>query len=198
PLGAVSQLRPHVRQRPPAQQLDRRATVGLAPPLVDMRIVGDDGQILPWNGKDMGDMQIRGPWVTGAYYGNNVGVDNFTTDGGMRTGEIATITADGYNDVTDRSKDVIKSGGEWISSVALEDLIMGHAAVAEAAVVARADHKWGERPVAAIVRKPEHDVSAEHIADFLRDKVEKWMLPDDYIFVDAIPQTATGKSSKLD
>lgn len=197
PLGTVSQLRPHVRERSPEQQLDTRATVGLTPPLVDMRIVSDDDKVLPWNGKDMGEMQIRGPWVTGSYYGNGVGADKFTADGWLRTGDIATMAADGYIDITDRTKDVIKSGGEWISSVALENLIMGHEAVAEAAVVAQPDRKWGERPLAAIVRKPGHEVDADDIADFLRDKLEKWMLPDGYIFVDAIPQTATGKFSKL-
>ncbi|HLQ84517.1 MAG TPA: long-chain-fatty-acid--CoA ligase, partial [Salinisphaeraceae bacterium] len=196
PLASVAQLRPHIRQRSAEEQLAIRATVGIAPPLVDMRIADDDNRELPWNGADMGEIQVRGPWITGAYFGGQ-GADKFTADGWLRTGDIATMDADGYVNITDRTKDVIKSGGEWISSVQLENLIMGHAAVAEAAVIAKADDKWGERPLAAIVLKSGQHASGDDINEFLRDKLPKWMLPDDYVFVDAIPLTATGKFSKL-
>ncbi len=198
PVGSMVQLKPHILQQSEDARYAKRATVGVNLPLVDLRIVGDDDQVQPWNGEDMGEIQVRGPWVTGAYYRLDVNAEKFTPDGWLRTGDIATVDADGYVAITDRTKDVIKSGGEWISSMQLENAIMGHEDVAEAAVIAKTDEKWGERPLAAVVRKPGSDVTGEQITEFLSGTMEKWMLPDDYVFIDAIPLTATGKFSKLE
>ncbi len=198
PLASTARLKPQIRQRSEDEQYAMRATVGVTTPFVDLRIVGDDDTVQPWNGEDMGEIQVRGPWITGAYYRLDINEEKFTPDGWLRTGDIATVDADGYVCITDRTKDVIKSGGEWISSMQLENAIMGHEGVAEAAVIAKTDEKWGERPLAAVVRKPGSEVTGEQIKEFLSGTMEKWMLPDDYVFVDAIPLTATGKFSKLE
>jgi len=198
PLASAARLKPSVQKLSEDEQYKRRATAGMPVPFVDTRIVGDDGDPLPWNGKDMGEIQVRGPWITGSYYRLDNSEEKFTADGWLRTGDIATIDAEGYINLTDRTKDVIKSGGEWISSVALENALMAHDDVAEAAVVARPDEKWGERPLAAIVLREGHQVEPEALAEFLRERMEKWQVPDDYVFVKEIPRTSTGKFSKLD
>ena len=198
PLASAARLKPNVQKRSEDEQYAIRATAGTAVPFVDTRIVGDEGQPLPWNGKEMGEIQVRGPWITGSYYRLENSEDKFTPDGWLRTGDIATIDADGYINITDRTKDVIKSGGEWISSVQLENAIMGHEDVAEAAVVAQPDEKWGERPLAAVVLREGRELSSEDLANFLRERMEKWMVPENYVFVDEIPRTSTGKFSKLD
>jgi fatty-acyl-CoA synthase len=198
PLASAARLKPAIQKLSEDEQYAIRATAGMPVPFVDTRIVGDDGDPLPWNGKDMGEIQVRGPWITGSYYRLENSEEKFTADGWLRTGDIATIDKDGYINITDRTKDVIKSGGEWISSVQLENAIMAHDDVAEAAVVAQPDEKWGERPLAAVVLREGRDLSAEDLTAFLRERMEKWMVPENYVFVDEIPRTSTGKFSKLD
>jgi len=198
PLASAARLKPDVRERSEDEQYAKRATAGMPVPFVDIRIMGDDGDILPWDGEQMGEIQCRGVWITGGYHNLDKSEEKFTDDGWLRTGDIATIDADGYINITDRTKDVIKSGGEWISSVHLENVIMGHEDVAEAAVVAQTDEKWGERPLAAVVPREGAQLDAETLKSYMKEHVAKWMVPDDYRFVEAIPRTATGKFSKLD
>ena len=197
PLASMARLKPAFDDKDDDARYKRRATAGHAAPFIDIRIADDDGQVLPWNGEDMGEIQCRGAWVTGKYYNVDVNADKFTDDGWLRTGDIATIDEHGYITITDRTKDVIKSGGEWISSVQLENEIMAHTDVAEAAVIAKPDKKWGERPLAAVVLKPGSELSGDDIKAFLKDRVEKWMVPDDYVFIEEVPRTSTGKFNKL-
>jgi fatty-acyl-CoA synthase len=165
---------------------------------VDIRIVDDEGKEVPWDGESSGEIQVRGNWVAAAYYNDDSGQDKFTDDGWLRTGDVAAMDADGYIDIVDRTKDLIKSGGEWISSVQLEGLIMAHPDVAEAAVVAIPDAKWSERPLACVVPRPEAKdrLTADDILDFLRPQVAKWSLPDDVVFVEEVPKTSVGKFDK--
>ena len=198
PLGTTGRLKPAIRAMDEDTQYAKRATVGTTVPLVHIRIVDADGNIAPRDGESMGELQIRGPWIAGSYYRLDNSEEKFTADGWLRTGDIATIDAHGYIDITDRTKDVIKSGGEWISSVHLENEIMGHPDVAEAAVIARADERWGERPLAAVVPREGADLTPDTLRDFLLERMPKWMVPEDFVIVDAIPRTATGKFSKRD
>ena len=170
----------------------RKAVAGLPGPLVQVRIMGDDGPCA-WNGRDVGELQVRGPFVTGSYHGEAPGADKFTDDGWLRTGDVAAIDENGYIRIADRTKDLIKSGGEWISSVDLENAIMAHPAVAEAAVIAIAHPKWIERPLACVVLKPGASVSAQALREFLAPKFAAWQLPDAFEFIDAVPRTSTGK-----
>src|SRR5439155_24426730 len=147
-------------------------------------------------GKTMGELQVRGPWVARAYYKSPESADRFTADGWFRTGDIVTIDARGYVEIQDRSKDLIKSGGEWISSVALENALMGHPAVAEAAVVAVPHPKWDERPLAVVVVKPGQSVSQDELRAFLEPHFAKWWLPDAIEFIAEIPRTSAGKFKK--
>ncbi|MET0850843.1 MAG: fatty acid--CoA ligase, partial [Candidatus Rokuibacteriota bacterium] len=165
---------------------------------VDMRIVDDAGTVLPWDGKSAGEIQVRGPWVTSGYYNNTEGAAQFTEDGWFRTGDVATIDPDGYVQITDRTKDLIKSGGEWISSVDMETTIMGHPKVLEAAVIAVPHERWVERPLACVVPKPEFagQLDAEEVLEYLRPRVAKWWLPDEVVFIDAVPKTSVGKFDK--
>ncbi|MDE2400163.1 MAG: fatty-acid--CoA ligase [Burkholderiales bacterium] len=161
---------------------------------VDMRIVDAEGQVLPWDGKTSGDLEVRGHWVISSYFK----VDRSPLhDGWFPTGDVATIDADGYMQITDRSKDVIKSGGEWISSIDLENVAMGHPAVHEAAVIAAFHPKWDERPLLVVVKKPGIEVTAAELIAFYDHKIPKWQTPDDVVFADEIPHTATGKIYKL-
>jgi fatty-acyl-CoA synthase len=141
-------------------------------------------------------VQVRGPWITGSYHNLAKSGESFTTDGWLKTGDVGMIAPDGYLRLTDRAKDLIKSGGEWISSVDLENSIMGHPAVAEAAVIAVPHPKWDERPLAVVVLKPSQKASVDEIREFLLDKYAKWQVPDGIVFVDAIPRTSTGKFLK--
>jgi acyl-CoA synthetase (AMP-forming)/AMP-acid ligase II len=161
---------------------------------IDMRIVDADGKVLPWDGKAAGDLEVKGHWVVSGYYN----IDKSPLhDGWFPTGDVATIDADGYMQITDRSKDVIKSGGEWISSIDLENVLMGHPAVHEAAAIACAHPKWDERPLMVVVKKPGVEVTAAELIAFYDGKIPKWQTPDDVVFVDEIPHTATGKIYKL-
>ncbi len=162
---------------------------------VDMRIVGEDGNELPWDGKAFGDLQVRGPWVIRSYFKGEGG--DPLKDGWFPTGDVATLDADGTMQITDRSKDVIKSGGEWISSIDLENIAMAHPAVAEAAVIGVKHPKWDERPIVVAVKKPGQEVSKTDILKFYEGKIAKWWMPDDVVFVAELPHTATGKLSKL-
>jgi fatty-acyl-CoA synthase len=161
---------------------------------VDMKIVDGEGRDLPWDGKAFGDLMVRGPWITSAYMKGEGG--NVLRDGWFPTGDVATIDGDGYMQITDRSKDVIKSGGEWISSIDLENAAVGHPAVAEAAVVGVRHPKWDERPLLIVVKKKDAQVTREELISFFEGKVAKWWIPDDVVFVDQLPHTATGKLLK--
>jgi fatty-acyl-CoA synthase len=178
---------------------ERRTTVGVPLRGVEARISPPGStESLPWDGDTQGELQVRGPWVAKAYYNDPRSPESFTDDGWLKTGDVATIDRDGYIRLVDRTKDVIKSGGEWISSVELENEIMGHPAVAEAAVIGLPHTKWGERPLACIVLKPGEQATKDDVLAFLQDKVAKWWLPDDVVFIDEIPKTSVGKFSKKD
>ena len=172
-----------------------RAKQGTPAPYVEVRARSAEG-LVPWDGSTLGELEVRGPTVAVEYYGEPGASDRFTADGWFRTGDVVTIDHRGTVEICDRSKDLIKSGGEWISSVALENALMGHPAVVEAAVVAVAHAKWGERPLAAVVLKPGRQASAEELRDHLAPDFAKWCLPDRFEFVDQIPRTSTGKFLK--
>jgi fatty-acyl-CoA synthase len=195
PVGTLARPRRHHEHIPQTERLAIRATQGYAVPFVEVRHVSDSGQVLPWDGETMGELEVRGPWVASSYYGGE-GTDRFTADGWFKTGDVVTLDAEGYVRITDRSKDVIKSGGEWISSVALENALMAHPAVLEAAVFAAKDPKWDERPLAAVVLKPGQSATKEELAAHLEQRFVKWWLPEDYVFISQIPRTSTGKFLK--
>jgi len=196
PLASVPVIKPKHLALPDEARHALRALQGIATPLVEMRIVDEAAGVQPWDGKAAGEVQVRGPWVTGAYHATPNDPGKFSADGWLRTGDIGTIDPEGYMHLVDRSKDMIKSGGEWISSVELENLVMGHPGVAEAAVVAIAHPKWGERPLVVAVRRPGAEVDGAALREFLRPKLARFQLPDDFEWVDAIPKTATGKFLK--
>ncbi len=179
---------------PPEEGWQLRATAGRAMFGVEMRIVDDDGNTLPNDGESVGELEVRGPWVTGAYYRDR-DAEKFAS-GWLRTGDVGKMDRLGYVTLTDRAKDVIKSGGEWISSVELENHIMGHPAVLEAAVVGVPDERWQERPLAAVVLREDAEVSAAELRNYLRDKVVRWWLPERWTFIDQVPRTSVGKFDK--
>jgi fatty-acyl-CoA synthase len=198
PLGTVSRLKSYMEGQPDAERYAIRAKQGYAVAGVDLRAVDEAGREVPWDGRTAGELQVRGPWVVRAYHDNPEAAAQFTEDGWFRTGDVVTIDAEGYIQITDRTKDLIKSGGEWISSVDLESLIMGHAKVLEAAVIAVPHPQWVERPLACVVPKPAEvgRVAAEEILEFLRPQVARWWLPDGVVFLDALPKTSVGKFDK--
>jgi len=178
---------------------DLRTTVGQPSIGVDARIVRPGStEALPWDGESSGELQVRGPWIASEYYNDERSPDSFTEDGWLKTGDVAVIDVHGYIRLVDRTKDVIKSGGEWISSVDLENELMGHPKVAEAAVIGVPHPKWSERPLACVVVRPGEELTKEEVLGYLEDKVAKWWLPDDVVFVDEIPKTSVGKFSKKD
>ncbi len=195
PLGTVCALPSTLRDAPADRQLAYRAKQGTPIPLIEIRARTATG-LAPWDGKTMGELEVRGAWVASQYYHEPDLGDRFTDDGWFKTGDIVTIDASGCVEITDRSKDLVKSGGEWISSVALESALMGHPAVAEAAVVGVPHPKWDERPLAVVVLKAGQRVSAPDLVEFLRPSFAKWWLPDAVEFVDAIPRTSAGKFRK--
>jgi acyl-CoA synthetase (AMP-forming)/AMP-acid ligase II len=176
-----------------------RTTVGQPLFGLEARVV-EPGSIeeLPWDGESSGELQVRGPWVVASYYNDPRSPESFTDDGWLKTGDVATIDAHGYIQLRDRTKDVIKSGGEWISSVELENEIMAHPAVAEAAVIGLPHSKWGERPLACVVLREGEAATKEELVAFLDGRVVKWWMPDDVVFVTEIPKTSVGKFSKKD
>ena len=195
PLGTVCTLKNHHLSLPEGEQMKIRLKQGRAIFGVDMKIVDDDGHELPWDGKAYGDLLVRGPWVLREYFKGEGG--DPLRGGWFPTGDVATIDPDGYMQITDRSKDVIKSGGEWISSIDIENIAMAHPAVAMAACIGVKHPKWDERPIVVVVKKAGTEVSREELLAFYGNKtVAKWQVPDDVVFVDAIPLGATGKMLK--
>jgi fatty-acyl-CoA synthase len=195
PLGSVANVRSGID---PEDEMEVRLTQGRIAPGVEIRITDPaTGEELPWNGVAFGEIQVRGPWIARGYY-NGYDADRLTEDGWFRTGDVAKIKPDGYILIVDRTKDVIKSGGEWISSVELENAVMSHPKIMEAAVIGLSHPKWDERPVVYAVAKPEFkgQVTQEEVLDFLRDKVAKWWLPDEVRFIDEVPKTSVGKFDK--
>jgi fatty-acyl-CoA synthase len=167
-------------------------------PLVDVRLRQDDGSDAPWDGHSVGEIQVRGPFITGSYHRVPVSEDKFTSDGWLRTGDVASMDAHGFVRITDRTKDLIKSGGEWISSVDLENALMGHPEVLEAAVIAIPDEKWSERPLACVVSRGGQPIERDSLdACLLQKGFAKWQLPERYEFIEAVPRTSTGKFYKL-
>ncbi len=194
PIGSVCSIKPETAGLDAAATLDLQEKQGFPPFGVDMRIVGDDGMEKPWDGETFGNLQVTGPSVTRAYF--KAPQEALTPDGWFETGDVATIDANGYMHITDRTKDVIKSGGEWISSIELENLAIGHPDVLEAAVVAARHPKWDERPLLIVVPKPGHEIDKQSLLAHLAPRVAKWWMPDDVVVVDEIPHTATGKILK--
>jgi fatty-acyl-CoA synthase len=191
PLAAVS-IPPS--GTPKEFDIDYRVKAGRIVAGVQMRITGEDGSVLERDGKTVGEFEIRGPWITGAYFG--VDDPERFHDGWLKTGDIGTLDAEGFMVISDRSKDVIKSGGEWISSVELESTVMAHPAVFEAAVVAVPDEKWTERPLCCVVLRPGESASAEELRAFLAERVAKWWVPERWTFIEAVPKTSVGKFDK--
>ena len=194
PLGTLCTLKNKHQSLPEADKMKIRLKQGRSIFGVDMKIVDAEGNDLPWDGKTFGDLHVKGPWVLRAYFKGEGG--DPLVDGWFPTGDVATIDPDGYMQITDRSKDVIKSGGEWISSIDVENIAVAHPAVAMAACIGVAHPKWDERPIIAVVKKPGADVSREELLKFYEGKTAKWQIPDDVVFVDAIPIGATGKMLK--
>ncbi|MES4902415.1 MULTISPECIES: long-chain fatty acid--CoA ligase [unclassified Streptomyces] len=198
PLGSVA--------HPPAgltaeEEWQYRESQGRFPASVEYRLTSADGELVPWDGTSVGELEVRGPWIAGAYFGGADGEpfrpeDKFTPDGWLKTGDVGAVTADGFLTLTDRAKDVIKSGGEWISSVELENHLMAHPDVAEAAVVAVPDEKWGERPLATVVLKDGSGVDYQALRAFLAERVAHWQLPERWALIEEVPKTSVGKFDK--
>ncbi|GAC1402246.1 MAG: 3-(methylthio)propionyl-CoA ligase [Candidatus Velthaea sp.] len=195
PTCTTGYLKPHHRNSP--DRLKYQMKAGRVVYGAQMKIVGENGETLPDDGESQGELYVRGPWVIEAYYNNpEATAFSFTADGWFRTGDIASLDCDGYLTIHDRSKDLIKSGGEWISSIDLENAAVGHPAVAEAAAIAIPHEKWSERPLLVVVRRRGMMLDRDEMLEFLNGKVAKWWIPDDVLFVEAMPHTATGKISK--
>jgi fatty-acyl-CoA synthase len=192
PLAAVA--------RPPAEaegdeHWRYRSATGRILPLVEVRLIGDEGEVVPWDGESTGEIEVRGPWIASDYYEDPSGADKFH-DGWLRTGDVASIDERGFLRITDRAKDLIKSGGEWISSVELENALMSHPDVMEAAVIAKPDERWTERPLACVVCKEGASLTPEALRGHLEPQVAKWWLPDEFAFIEAVPKTSVGKFDK--
>jgi fatty-acyl-CoA synthase len=195
PVASTAALPHDLQDADDETRLDLMAMAGLPLPLVEVRArVGDEE--IPWDGEAMGELEVRGPWVASSYYDTPEQADRWTGDGWFKTGDIVSIHPRGFIQIKDRSKDVIKSGGEWISSVELENALMAHPSVAEAAVIAIPDPKWDERPLAAVVLKPGAAASADDLREFLAPNFAKWWLPERFEFVEEIPKTSVGKFRK--
>ncbi|MFW6692724.1 long-chain fatty acid--CoA ligase [Streptomyces sp. MAR4 CNX-425] len=198
PLGCIAHPPPGLE---PADEYPYRLMQGRFPASVEARLRGPDGNLLPHDGASAGELEVRGPWITGAYYGGADGEpfrpeDKFSEDGWLRTGDVGTITAEGYLTLTDRAKDVIKSGGEWISSMELENHLMAHPDVEEAAVIAVPDQKWDERPLAAVVVREGAEVTDEELRAHLRERIAKWQVPERWVRIGEVPKTSVGKFDK--
>ncbi len=195
PIAAVAQLKPEMEEWDFEAQLDFLETAGLPVAGLEIKIVDDEGVELAHDGKAFGELLIRGPWIAAEYYNDPRSAESFT-DGWLRTGDVCKITPEGYIRITDRAKDLIKSGGEWISSIDVENILMAHPSVAEAAVVGVHHPRWEERPIAVVVWKSDEEPSESELREYLADKVVKWWMPDRILFVDDIPKTGTGKFDK--
>jgi fatty-acyl-CoA synthase len=197
PMGTICRLPPELDDASEDEQYEFRARQGVPSPYVEIRARNDDGELIEWDDEAMGELEVRGPWVASAYW-RGQGEDKFTEDGWFQTGDVVKINSFGCIRISDRSKDLVKSGGEWISSVDLENHLMAHSAVAEAAVIAMPDEKWGERPMAVVVLRDGEEASADELREHLSQHFAKWQLPDRFEFIDEIPRTATGKFKKTD
>ena len=198
PVATISYPRAELRGVDQDERYRRAAMAGVPAPLVELRTRGDDGTDQPWDGHSVGEIQVRGPLITGSYYQVGSPEDKFTADGWLRTGDVASVDDVGFVRISDRTKDLIKSGGDWISSVDLENALMAHPAVAEAAVIAIPDEKWSERPLACVAFKPGQSATPEELnAMLLQTHFAKWQLPERYEVIDAVPRTSTGKFWKL-
>jgi len=198
PLASLCKLRSYQEDLPLDEQFRIKARQGTILPCVDFRVVNmETGQEVPWDNQTFGELQVRGPWIARAYYGDAESDEKFA-EGWLRTGDVAVVDEDGIFQLVDRTKDLVKSGGEWISSVELESLIMGHPKVLEACVVGIPHPRWSERPLACVVAKPDYvgKITKEEIIEYLRPHVAKWWLPDDVEFLEAIPKTSVGKFDK--
>lgn len=195
PAATVSRLKSYMQDLPEAEQYATRCRQGWPLPFVEMRAFGVDG-VAPWDGDTVGELQVRGPWVASSYYNMPEEARRWTEDGWFCTGDVCNIDSEGFMKIVDRTKDMIKSGGEWISSVDLESALMDHPSIREAAVVAVPHPKWDERPLAVIVCKDGQKISAAELCQFLAQKFSKWQLPDNFVFVDQLPHTSTGKLLK--
>jgi fatty-acyl-CoA synthase len=198
PLGTCNSLKAGMERLPAEEVLQIRTKAGRGIYGVEMRIVDDEQNELPWDGSAYGALQVRGPWICSDYFRLNGAAGSHTGDGWFDTGDVATIDPEGFLAITDRTKDVIKSGGEWISSIAIENIAMGHPAVAEAAVVGVPHAKWTERPLLVVIRAEGKQLEKDEMLAWLNGKIASWWMPDDVVFVDAIPHTATGKIKKVD
>jgi fatty-acyl-CoA synthase len=196
PVASVAALPGRLAEADEETQLDYMAMQGLPLPFVELRARDANGDEIPWDDETMGELEIRGPWVAASYYDTTEEDDRWTDDGWFRTGDIVSIHPRGFIRIQDRTKDVIKSGGEWISSVALENALMGHPAVSEAAVIAVPDERWGERPLAVVVLREGQSAGADELREFLAPQFAKWWLPDTFEFVAEIPKTGVGKFRK--
>jgi fatty-acyl-CoA synthase len=197
PVAVCSTLKSHMLAWPEDEQYRVRVRQGRALPFMEVRVMHDHGEA-PWDGTTLGELHVRGPWAAASYFNAPGTEDRWTADGWLRTGDIATIDAEGYVQIADRAKDLIKSGGEWISSVDLENALVAHPAVREAGVIAVPHPKWDERPVAAVVLRPGSTVTPDELREFLSLRFAKWQLPDAFVFLDELPHTSTGKLSKLE
>ena len=199
PLASIAKVKSTMLSLSEDVQADCRASIGLPTLGVQARIVNQEtGEEVPWDGETSGELQVAGPWIAKEYYNDARSPESFTADGWLKTGDVATIDREGFMRIVDRTKDVVKSGGEWISSVELENEIMAHPSVAEAAVIAVKHPKWSERPLACVVLKPGETLTREEVLAFLDGRVAKWWLPDDVVFIDEVPKTSVGKFSKRD
>jgi fatty-acyl-CoA synthase len=197
PLASVCTVKSTLEDRSEDELADLRAAQGLAVPLVNLRIADPaSGEELPWDGEARGELQAAGPWICSAYYNDDRSPDSFTDDGWLKTGDVATISPNGYVRLVDRTKDLVKSGGEWISSVELENAIMGHPKVAEAAVIGIPDEKWSERPLACVVPEGDEEITLDELKEFLAERVPKWWIPNDLEIIEEVPKTSVGKFSK--
>jgi fatty-acyl-CoA synthase len=198
PVCTISYPKAELRDASMNERYRRAAMAGIPVPLVDLRIRNDEGQDQAWDGQHVGELQVRGPFITGSYHHVPVSDDKFTDDGWLRTGDVASVDTMGFVRITDRTKDLIKSGGEWISSVDLENALMAHPGIAEAAVIAIPDEKWSERPLACLVAKPGQEPQANELAaHLLKMGFAKWQVPDRYEWIASVPRTSTGKFYKL-
>jgi fatty-acyl-CoA synthase len=197
PVGTISHLKSYMLDWSEEERYKVRAKQGIAVPGIETRVVDIEGKELPWDGTSFGELQVRGPWVVSGYYRDERSADSFQ-DGWFRTGDVATIDDEGYVQIVDRTKDLVKSGGEWISTVELENILMGHPKVLEAAVIAVPHARWQERPLACVVPKADFkdNITSDELLEFLSSKVAKWQLPDEVLFIDAVPRTSVGKFNK--
>lgn len=196
PVGTVSRIKSILTDLPEDQQYAFRAKQGLPVAGVEIKGVDEEGHDVPWDGESYGELVVRGPWVTSGYFRDDSAADRWTADGWFRTGDVVTIDPEGYIQIMDRTKDLVKSGGEWISSQELENALMGHPKVLEAAVIARPDEKWQERPVACVVARPGETPTADELLDYLRERFVSWWIPDELVFLPEIPKTSVGKFDK--